>query len=288
MPIKTILVPLNALASDRTTLDLALGVAREPQAHIEALFVKRNPAEALTYAGMGSDPASIQMIANQILREADDAGARVKRELLAWCMHNDVVESDRPGISGQVTVSFRERVGSARSAIAEIGRMVDLIVMTGLHDTDVRLPEVALEAALFETGRPVLLAPAALPPPGTDTAVVAWNGSLESTRAVAAAMPLLVRCKQLFVFCRSERHRPAADPAELLGYFAWHGLKAERLRVFQEHGGLGEDLLAATRQVGAGLLVMGAYTHHRLRQMIVGGVTSHVLHHAKMPVLFAH
>jgi nucleotide-binding universal stress UspA family protein len=166
--------------------------------------------------------------------------------------------------------------------------MVDLLVMTGLHDTDVRLPEIALEAALFETGRPVLLAPAALPQPGTDTAVVAWNGSLESTRAVAAAMPLLVRCKQLFVFCRPERHRPASDPAELLGYFAWHGLKAERLRVFQEHGGLGEELLAATEQVGAGLLVMGAYTHHRLRQMIVGGVTSHVLHHAKMPVLFAH
>jgi nucleotide-binding universal stress UspA family protein len=101
-------------------------------------------------------------------------------------------------------------------------------------------------------------------------------------------MPLLAAGKQLFVFCQAERHRAAADPAALLDYFAWHGLKADLLGVYQRHGSVGEDLLAAAGRVGAGLVVMGAYTHNRLREMVLGGVTSHVLHHAPMPVLLAH
>ena len=288
MPIKSILVPLNGVDSDRSTLDLALAAGRASGAHIEGLFVKRDPTEALAYAGLDADSAGLQHLADKIAREAAQASAEPQRRWRAWRTDNDLAEVERPGKAERVTVAFRERLGPARDRLVEAGRAVDLIVLAGPSDDTFRLPELVVEAALFETGRPVLAAPPAPTKLSFSTAVVAWNGSLEANRAVAAAMPLLAGCRQLFVFCRAERHRAPADPAPLLDYFAWHGLKADRLGVYQQHGSVGEDLLAAAGRVGAGLLVMGAYTHTRLREMILGGVTSHVLHHATMPALLAH
>ena len=288
MPIRSILVPLNGLDSDQATLDLALAVARDSDAHIAALWVKQDPGEALAAIGMGAEGMALQQVADRIAREAEEASAGARRGFDAWRTAHDLPEVDKPGRAKQVSVAYRERIGPIGATIVEAGRVVDLIVQTGLSEQRPRAPELAIEAALFETGRPVLIAAKTSPAVLFDTAVVAWNGSLEANRAVAAAMPLLVRYKQLFVFCHTEPHRPSADSMELIDYFAWHGLKADRLAVYQEHGAVGPDLLAAAKRVSAGLLVMGAYTHGRLRQMLFGGVTDHVLRHAVLPVLFAH
>lgn len=288
MAIRSILVPLNALDSDQGTLDLALAVARESSAHIAALFVKQDPAEALAYAGMGTEGIALQGIADQMVREADEASARARQRFEAWRVARDLPAVDRPGKAKQVSVGYRERMGAVGRTVVEAGRVVDLIIQSGRFEERLRAPELALEAAIFQTGRPVLLAAKAPPAVLFDTAVVAWNGSLEANRAVGAAMPMLARCKQLFVFCHAERQRPSAEVGDLIEYFAWHGLKADRLAVYQEHGAIGPDLLAAAKRVGAGLLVMGAYTHGRLRQMLFGGVTDHVLRNADLPVLFAH
>ncbi len=288
MPIKSILVPLNGVASDRSTLDLAFAVARGSCAHVDALFVTRDPTEALAYAGLGADTAVLQQIADKIAHDADRASAEARRGWVAWCADNGLAEAARPVKSDRVTAALQERRGAMRDRIVEAAAAADLIVLTSAMDQTLVLPELAIEAALFETGRPVLMAPLAAATLPVDTAVIAWNGSLEANRAVAAAVPLLQSCKQLFVFCQGERRHPAANPAALLDYFGWHGFKAERLCVYQQHGTVGENLLAGVTHVRAGLLVMGAYTHSRLRQMVLGGVTSHVMHHAALPVLLAH
>jgi len=288
MSIKSVLVPLNGCDSDKVTLDLSLMVARASNAHIEALFVKRDPAEVMAYAGWGVDPGGIQKVADWVSQEVETQASNARERFESWRAANELPTAERQAGAKDVTVGYCERVGQTRDQIVTVGRVADLIVQTGLFESEVRIPEIAIEAALFETGRPVLIAPETPPKILFDTALIAWNGSLEATRAVAAAMPFLGRYKQLFLFCQAENHRPTADPADLLTYLAWHGLKAERLRVFQEYGSVGKDLLAAADRVGAGLLVMGAYTHGRVRQMLFGGVTHHVLKHAAMPVLFAH
>jgi hypothetical protein len=186
MPIKSILVMLNGLGSDRSTLDLALAQARGPGAHIDALLVKRDPTEALGYAGLGVDSIGLQEIADRIAQEVAQASATAKRHYLAWRTENDLVEVERPERAERVTTAFRERLGPARDRVVEAGRVADLIVLTGLFDPALRLPEVTVEAAMFDTGRPVLVAPAALPAQPLGTAVIAWNGSLEANRAVAA------------------------------------------------------------------------------------------------------
>jgi len=120
------------------------------------------------------------------------------------------------------------------------------------------------------------------------TAIVAWNGSPESNRAVAAALPLLAACGRVGVFCEPETKRGAASADELIGYLARHGVKAARVPAGPSHDSAAMQLLDAGARINATLLVMGAYTHGRLRQMVFGGVTQHVLHHATIPALLAH
>jgi nucleotide-binding universal stress UspA family protein len=147
----------------------------------------------------------------------------------------------------------------------------------------------ALEAALFDTRRPVLVTP---PKPRGDLfgrALIAWNGSAEASAAVALAMPLLAAAKEVSVFTAVEaKHKGEAE--DLIAYLGWHGIAAKREAASSPSrtGGVGADLLALADATGVGLIVMGGYTRGCLRQIVFGGVTRHVFHHAALPVLMAH
>jgi nucleotide-binding universal stress UspA family protein len=147
---------------------------------------------------------------------------------------------------------------------------------------------MALETALFDTGRPVLMVP-----DRTEAAnlfhrpLIAWNGSLEAARAVGFALPFLCECEggaDVFV-APEQKHR--TDTEELLRYLGWHGIVAERMSV-ESSGPIGRSLLAQASTSRAGLLVMGAYTHGHYRQFFFGGVTRYVMEHCAIPVLLAH
>jgi len=288
MSIKSVLVRLTGGESDRTALDLALLAARPAAAHITALLAKRDASEALAYAVVGSgDVTAIRSFADRIVAEADAAGGRAKRDFASWIRSHGLVEADRPGSGSEITAAYQERAGVPRRLIVELGRAGDLIVLPGLFEAAAPRAELVIESALFETGRPVLVAP----PTARSTfktGVVAWNGSVESNRALAAAVPLLENCAQLFIFSQAEAHQAAADPAAAIDYLSWHGLAADWLREYRDHGSVGKNLLAASTQVGADLLVMGAYSRGRLQEIMFGTVTAHVLHHATVPVLFSH
>ena len=118
---------------------------------------------------------------------------------------------------------------------------------------------------------------------------IAWNGSAEAGRAVAVALPLLARAGSVTILSVAEDDRTRELPAgELSAYLAWHGITARSRTLPGATSHAGEALMAECRDVGADLLVMGAYTHSRLRQLILGGVTRHVLHHAALACLMCH
>jgi nucleotide-binding universal stress UspA family protein len=117
-----------------------------------------------------------------------------------------------------------------------------------------------------------------------DRIVVAWDGSAQAARALAAALPFLARAEQVTVVTCEE----AGDDgglAEVTTYLAWHGIVAGR-RAVPPHPGVAEALVAAA--IGTDLLVMGGYSHSRLREMILGGVTRYMLEKAALPLLLMH
>ena len=287
MAIKSILVLTNAMPSDRATLDLALAAARPTDAHICALFVRQDVRETLLYSGAETDSVTIERMVAGLDKQSAETAARAHAAFDEWCARNRVPLLDRPN-GGGVSAEWRDGVGAPEQVIARFGSIADLIVETGLHERNLPLEQSTIEGALFNAGRPVLICPPTLPARPFKTALIAWNGSREANRAVVGALDVLGACEDILVFCRAETGRPSIDPDEIVGCLAWHGLAARTVMSANPSAAVGVDLLDTARREDASLLVTGAYTHGRFRQMVLGGVTSHVLYHATIPTLLVH
>ena len=197
-------------------------------------------------------------------------------------------------LAHHASAQFLHQSGAVDAIIAQEGRLSDLIVISrGAHAASPHNDD-AVMAALFNTGRPVLLTPKAeggVPAPWRDkTIALAWNGSLEAARALWGAMPLLEQAETLHVLT-ARRHGGVVDltgEARLLDYLKAHGLHTEIIAVEFGRHSEAELVLEQARELKADILVMGAYGHSRLREMMLGGFTEHLLQRADMPLLLAH
>lgn len=199
-------------------------------------------------------------------------------------------------LAGEAGVAVEQRLVSDldSEALARLGRFADLVVVgqddpdEALGDRVGRIPEYVA----FTCARPVLVLPCAAPAPAPLRHVlVAWNGSKEASAALLAALPLMRRAARVGVVA----FRQGADAelgdarhqADLAAFLARHEVRAEIMTVEGEIGG-GRDLLSLATQQASDLLVMGCYGHSQFRELILGGVTRHVLRCASIPVLMAH
>jgi len=145
-----------------------------------------------------------------------------------------------------------------------------------------------LEAALFESGRPILIAPPSAPQKLGDNILIAWNSSTETARTVEAATPFLHKAQRVVVLEVEGGSVPGPSGEELARSLRINGIEAEKMLAKPDRRTAGEVILERAASIGCDLLVKGAYTQSRLRQMIFGGQTSHILGNATIPVLMAH
>jgi nucleotide-binding universal stress UspA family protein len=145
-----------------------------------------------------------------------------------------------------------------------------------------------LEAALFDSGRPVLIAPPRAPSRLGQNILVAWNGSMEQARVIAFAMPVLRAATEVTVLTVEGGTTPGPSGEEAARHLRMNGIKAAAITVSPGTRSTGEAILDRAKSLGCDLVVKGAYTQSRLRQMIFGGATRHILANATLPVLMAH
>ena len=131
----------------------------------------------------------------------------------------------------------------------------------------------------------LLIAPQKAPQSIGTRICLAWNGTAESASAVLAALPWMQRANAVRILTSDEYHRRGPQAADLLAYLALHGITADVVTFRGIDRDVGAGMLKATRDFGADLLAMGAYSHSRLRQLILGGVTRHVLEKSDLPVM---
>jgi nucleotide-binding universal stress UspA family protein len=144
------------------------------------------------------------------------------------------------------------------------------------------------DAAVFGSGRPTLFVGEKLPFDITDHVMIAWNGSLEAGRAVLGAMPLLHLANRVSIFAAPQYDAEGVDAADLVDSLSWRGIQARPVFGPQDEHSVGAALITAAADQQATLIVMGAYTHSRLRQSFLGGMTKHLLAHAPIPLLMSH
>jgi nucleotide-binding universal stress UspA family protein len=172
--------------------------------------------------------------------------------------------------------------------MARRGGAYDLIVIdlaaARLHSAS----QDTLETALFSSGRPVLLAPQIPPTRLGDTVFVGWNRTAQSARTVLGAMPFLKRAKRVVILMVATGAKQGPSPKDVARTLAWHDIKTEVKEVPPDGRGVGQILLDEAKEVEADLLIMGAYSGGRWKEMILGGVTKYVIEHAELPVFMAH
>ncbi|QQP89320.1 universal stress protein [Skermanella sp. TT6] len=289
--IRKILAPLDGRPSDRTSLALAFDMARVLGAHVEAVFLAMDPAASIPIMGEAVPPEFI----DEMIREREAAVAAAGREA-ERCFDRvrqaaGLPLAGTPGTDpGQASACFHRKLGNVDRTLARMARCADLTVVPPDDRAAPGALARARDAVLFDAGRPLLLAPAVPLETLGKAVAIAWNDSAEATHAVINAMPLLARAPRVLVLVQEDLRRQVDGAVDLAAYLAWHGIEAaiDRLpRVPEEP--MGRALAQRALDLGAGLLVMGAYGRSRFREMVLGGTTRHVLENpVRIPVLMAH
>ena len=285
--IKTILVPATGTERDSAVFAAALSVARRFTAHIEFLHVRPDAAAlAVSMASDGGGTTMVGGLVNQLEQEVNQREETAKQLVQGFCEREGLVLLDAPPSRGPSAQWVRE-IGSEPAWIAEYGRVADLLVI-GRPGEDEGVSLDTLETALLESGRPLLIPPAAPLSAVPETIAIAWKATPQAARALTGASPFFSIAKQIAILTVAENERSSEEEASrLMAALQWHGLPIS-IRHLQPEGRSAADTLLSAAAEHAALLVMGGYGHSRLREWIFGGFTLRVLRDADVPVLMMH
>jgi nucleotide-binding universal stress UspA family protein len=275
---KDLLVVLDTSRNCGIRLDVATGLAARFNAHLAGLYVSPPPqVPAMIESQLTPELIELQMRA---LSEATDRVQEMFRR-----------RGEGPGFTSE----WRVREGEAGEVAMLHARYADLTIV---GQTDPEANELGAAGDLPErlvlgAGRPVLVVPYA----GTfktigQRVLVAWNAGREATRAVNDALPLLEGAAKVTVLAinphgglRGHGEVPGADIAL---HLARHGVRAEASAIKSDDVEIGALLLSQAADLNADLIVMGAYGHSRLREVVLGGATREILRSMTVPVLLSH
>lgn len=277
---KNLLVQIDGGRADDKRIDVAIALAQRFEAHLAGLYVIAEPmVPGFAVAQMPADLREQQIARRRAYADtaADGFGAALTRAGLSPdCRIDIAAETDVAGV------------------VALHGRHVDLLIV-GQPDPQAPRPggpwlvgDVALAC-----GRPVLAVPyIGAGPTFGERVVVAWDGSREAARAVNDALPLLRRAAKVFVLAINPPTGPGR-PGRLAGldialHLSRHGINVEAKALEVRDIGVGDALLSHAGDLGADMLVMGAYGHARFRQSLFGGVTRRIQESMTVPVLLSH
>jgi nucleotide-binding universal stress UspA family protein len=284
-----ILVAAPGASTDGAVFQAALGLARIDAAHLVFLHVPLDvekiaiPLASAEYGG----GAGIAELITVLEQDADARRVRAKQAVDSLCARESIPQATAP-LDGAVSAEWRVATGDEARLLPQYGRVADLIVLGRTREGG-ETPTEVIDAALLESGRPLLLVPARPPAQIGRTVAIAWKDTPEAASAVAAALPLLRRAHQVAILTVDEGG--AADQAagaRLRDALLWHNRATSTRGLKPDGAEPAAALLRAANDVGADLLVMGGYGHSRFREVVLGGFTRHVLRAAELPVLMAH
>jgi nucleotide-binding universal stress UspA family protein len=284
--IRKILVPVRGDGKGDNVLAHAAAVAHRHVGHIEVVHCRARPEDLMPY-GVHIPEFLRKQIIKQSYEVADqeEAGLRAELQVLAEKLNLDQSGNN---IGKVATVSFVEEAGRQVDVIKRHGRLADMIAVAK-PDRDRNLGHNTLKAALFHSGRPVLMCPPTEVAPkvmGVKVAI-AWNGSAEAARALSQCKSVLRAADTVWVLSNGSDSGPGTSVDELVAYLALHGVTAS-VQTFSRDKKVGTELLRLSGELGADMMIMGAYGDSHERETVFGGNTQTIVDTAKLPVLFNH
>jgi nucleotide-binding universal stress UspA family protein len=251
--------------------------------------VQIDPADLVPAIGEGVSPVVVMQLTEAAAAEMRRQSEAARGTFEAACKQAGVALADRLGQGKAASARQIELAGRRDELIPQRARVSDLTVLPRSHDQAPPELGAVLEATLFGAGRPLLIVPPAGAPSSAQTIAIAWNGGTEAARAVGWALPFLESAGAVHCLTAPTRRTNAKGAADLSDYLAWRGITCARHSVTAREGeAIGAALLRIAGEIGADLLVMGGYGRIRLSELVLGGVTRHVLAAAELPLLLSH
>jgi hypothetical protein len=286
MSIKHMLLPLTGDSSNADAAICGLALAKALEAHVTVGYeddlgpLYAAPDFSGSAAAYGAFYEQMQKIR---LDRKKTARAHFDRAVKATSLP---IVSDP--VCRQGSTMWLDDEGGNDAPIASHGALTDLIVLESPGNR--RSPPAwnVIEEALFGARRPTLIVPPGTTSINLSRALVAWNGSSEAANAVERALDLLPETAKVTVLQIGELKPGRMTSEKLMDYLGWHCFEAELRRVPDRKNETSQIIVDEAQRAKAGFIVMGAYTHSRTREFLLGGVTDEMLRSTPLPVLMAH
>lgn len=284
MTLHRITLPVRGDGKGNNVLAHAALLARRFNAHVQVLHCRPRPQDLVPYGV--PVPAFVQKQIHDSAIELANSEEESLRSEFKQLIGNMGLEERETG-SDFPTACFREASGKQIDVIKQYGRLADLICVPK-PDRDRNLGANTLKAALFATGRPVLMCPPRddVPEHLGEHIAIGWNGSIEATRALGMSMDMIESATRITILSAGDEVHGATSE-DLLAMLQNRGLTAE-LHRFKPKGSIGRGLLTEAAAARADMLLMGAYGDSHERETVFGGNTQVVVDEAVMPVLMVH
>ena len=289
---RKILVSLTGFESDTTALDTAYFVARLFDAHLDCICARPGPGQIVAGASpfeVGGAMNAAELIAD-LQKENELRAKNARLSFDRFCKRWDIGLADGSAAKG-VSATWQQITGDEVETTIREARYHDLVVL-GRPAEATALSTNGIGAVLVGSGRPLLVAPKRSPENLAPTIAIAWKDGPEAARAVTAAAPLLAKAARIIVLTAdeddSETSKRVASAERIAAQFRRHGTTSEARLVVPGGRALPDAVIDTAVGCGADVVVMGGYGHSRLRELVFGGFTRHVLNESRLPVFLFH
>lgn len=279
MTIAKILLPVGASGAVGPSGDVAFTLAARYGARVEGLYPVLPAIDRIRLADESGAPMQLQKILDAARKQAEQEPIRARKAFTEVAKRYPKVKS-----------AFEAVEGSIDTVIARRGRLADMTVVPAVPKSENEFWVEVREGALFQSGRPVLVAPndKKVSPKLGETVIVAWKDDIEAARALTAAKPLLAMAKSVRVVTVGKEDYEEKALADVKAYLTALGVKPKSAMIAPNRRSAGQALVEEAAKTPGALLVMGAYSQWRWKEWALGGTTEYVLRNTQVPVLMTH
>lgn len=287
--IRSLLYPVDPTVDIKGNwVEAAVSAAKCFNAYLEVLHVQISPTVVIGPGTYGITAEAMRGISAAAERHMSESVEQVRERLGEIASRLGVPIVGGPGEAGEgASVALVAGKQGLRSAVVSLrGRVADMVLVR--QPSVETLTSATFEAALKETGRPVLVLPKGVTEVGARRVGIAWNGRMEVARAVGASLGLLASADEVHVLSSRKRSQSAPSPEQLADYLGLHGIKVTLNNLEVDGPIVAEALLEQIGMLDLDLMIAGAYSRSRLRDVIFGSVTQRILTGSPIPLVVSH
>lgn len=293
MSISVITVPIYGIERDRSALDIAAKLAKEHTAHVQAVHCVMDGRDVVPFVGQGLSSPVVDQIIHSVEQEVKHAKETALSTFSEWALSygfrilgpNECPSLD-PVIRGIPTVSWVERLGRPIEILPSVGRLSDLMIVLRPDEHAEEDEETIVDAVIVESARPVLMVPEKPKRDLGKNIVIFWNGSIETSRSLTMTDSFLRKADHVTLAFAPEINAMEESAEAARQYLSWRGIPSQVVEVPSSMMEIGAKLIETAHALSADTIVVGAYSHSKIRQMVLGSITRKVIKESDMYALF--